>query len=83
MLVNKMTRNWPTGGCVLYIKLRSIHPFKDLNKGCVLYTGASYTRKNTVFIYKWHTFSEFEYSHCKHAPDTSGLDHFTNRLKYT
>ena len=36
------------GGCVLYTKLRSIHLFKGLNKGCVLYTGASYTRENTV-----------------------------------
>ena len=28
--------------------LTSIHRFKGLNKGCVLYTGASYTREITV-----------------------------------
>ena len=35
-------------GCALYTKLRSIHHFKGLDKGCVLYTGASYTREITV-----------------------------------
>ena len=39
------------GGCVLYTKLRSIHLFNGLNKGCVLYTGVSYTRENMVYIY--------------------------------
>ena len=36
------------GGCALYTKLRSIHHFEGLNKECVLYTGASYTREITV-----------------------------------
>ena len=40
-------------GCALYTKLRSIHHFKGLNKGCVLYTGASNTREITVFIIFW------------------------------
>ena len=44
-------------GCALYTKLRSIHHFKGLNKGCVLYTGASYTREITVcmhaYMYVW------------------------------
>ena len=45
----KITRDMGRkGGCVLYTKLRSIHLFNGLNKGCVLYTGASYTRENTV-----------------------------------
>ena len=35
---------------VLYTKLRSIHLFNGLNKGCVLYTGASYARENTVYL---------------------------------
>ena len=39
------------GGCVLYTKLRSINLFNGLNKGCVLYMGASYTRENTVIEY--------------------------------
>ena len=30
--------------------LRSKHHFKGLNKGCVLYTGASYTREITVHV---------------------------------
>ena len=39
-------RSWyptiiPKRGCALYTKLRSIHHFKGLDKGCVLYTGAS------------------------------------------
>ena len=38
-------------GGVLYSKLRSIHHFKALNKLCVLSTGASYTRENTVYIF--------------------------------
>ena len=37
-------------GCTLYTKLRSIHHFKGLNKGCVLCTSASYTRKIKVYI---------------------------------
>ena len=36
------------------MKLRSIHHFKSLNKGCVLYTGASYTRETTVCTYINH-----------------------------
>ena len=36
-------RSWyptiiPKGGCALYTKLRSIHHFKGLGKGCILYT---------------------------------------------
>ena len=47
-------RSWlltiiPKRGCALYTKLRAIHHFKGLDKGCVLYTGASYTREITVF----------------------------------
>ena len=38
----------PKRGCALYTKLRSIHHFKGLDKGCVLYMGASYTREITV-----------------------------------
>ena len=40
----------PKRGCALYTKLRSIHHFKGLDKGCVLYTGASYTREITVNV---------------------------------
>ena len=48
-----LMRSWfptiiPKRGCALYTKLRPIHRFKDLDKGCVLYTGASYTREITV-----------------------------------
>ena len=44
------TRSWfstifPKRGCTLYIKLRSIHHFKGLDKRCVLYTVGSYTPK--------------------------------------
>ena len=47
-------RNWfstifPNRGCALYRKLRSIHHFKGLDKGCVLYTGASCTCEITVY----------------------------------
>ena len=54
-LVLFMRRWFPTiiskRGCALYTKLRSIHHFKGLDKGCVLYTGASYTREITVCDY--------------------------------
>ena len=40
---------FPIRGCALYTKLKSIHHFNGLNKGRVLYTGASYTRKITVY----------------------------------
>ena len=39
---------FPKRGCALYSELRSIHHFKGLNKGCVIYAGVSYTRKITV-----------------------------------
>ena len=38
----------PKRGCTLYKKLRSIHHFNGLNKGCVQCIGASYTHKITV-----------------------------------
>ena len=48
-------RSWlptiiPKRGCALYTKLRAIHHFKGLDKGCVLYTGASYIREITVTV---------------------------------
>ena len=50
---------YPKRGCALYTKLRSIHHFKGLIKGCVLYTGASYTREITVYIYNPASFFPF------------------------
>ena len=54
-------RSWyptiiPKRGCALYTKLRSIHHFKGLDKGCVLYTGASYTREITVMEFCFYSF---------------------------
>ena len=48
-------RSWfssifPKRGCTLYTKLLSLHHAKGLNKGCVLYTGASYTHKITILL---------------------------------
>ena len=56
-----LMRSWfptiiPKRGCALYTKLRPIHRFKGLDKGCVLYMGASYTREITVidfFFFHW------------------------------
>ena len=52
-------RSWtvtifPKTGCTVNTKLRSIHHFKGLNKGCVSYTGASYTHKITVTWFQWY-----------------------------
>ena len=38
---------FPKSGCALYTKLRYIHHFQSLSKGCVLFRGASYTHEIT------------------------------------